>query len=190
MSELGPILNALYRGDIVAAEHAATGRTDLDLFEAAALGRAPRVRALVDGARERARAYSSDGFTALHLAAFFGHAEVARLLVAAGADVDAISRNPMQVRPLHSAAARGDHAVMRLLLDAGAEVDARQAGGFTALQSRALHGDVTMVRELLARGASAEQVADDGQTAADMARAKGYGDVLALLSGSATPNAR
>ena len=50
-----------------------------------------------------------DGFTPLHLAAFFGRLEAAALLVDRGADLEAPSRNPRfpSVRPLHSAIAGG-----------------------------------------------------------------------------------
>ena len=52
---------------------------DLDVFEAAALGYIDRLRTrLDDGSRAEPSAFASDGFTALHFAAFFGKAEAAR----------------------------------------------------------------------------------------------------------------
>src|SRR5437588_647580 len=74
----------------------------IDIFETAALpGQAERGAALLAAGPALARAYSGDGFTPLHLAAFFGHEAMAHLLLARGADANAVSRNPMALRPLH-----------------------------------------------------------------------------------------
>ena len=87
----------------------------------------------------------------------------------------------MRMRALHSAAAAAHTDLVDMLLDAGAEVDAKQEGGWTALQSVALHGNVPMATALLARGASPDLAGDDGRTAYGMAREKGHDDVVALF---------
>ena len=53
---------------------------DLDVFEATALGYIDRLRERLAEDHWRATAYSADGFTALHFAAFFGKVEAARTL--------------------------------------------------------------------------------------------------------------
>ena len=53
-----------------------------------------------------ATAFSPDGFTALHFAAFFGKAEVAHILLEAGADVDVYTQNAFANQPLHSGGGR------------------------------------------------------------------------------------
>src|ERR1700750_1088499 len=66
----------------------------LDLFEASAAGEIERVERLLREAGDTAlRGYSADGWTPLHLAAFFGHTKIAEALLASGADVAARSRN-------------------------------------------------------------------------------------------------
>ena len=180
MADVSDVLEAMYRGDPAAAERLAQGRT-LDLFEAAALGRVERIEQLVKESPGCVAAFASDGFTALQLAAFFGHTAAAKSLLAHGADVNAASRNPLQIHPLHSAAARGAPGLIVLLLDAGADPNARQAGGYTALQSRAAHGDVEMTKLLLQRGADPKSRSDDGRTALDMAREKGHLELEPLL---------
>ena len=105
MSEL---LQAVYRGDRARVVELLAGKPELDVFEAAAVGRVDRLRALLDEDPGLANAWAEDGFQPLGLASFFGHAEAARLLVERGADVNSASRNDFEVTPLHSAVAEKD----------------------------------------------------------------------------------
>ena len=68
------------------------------------------------------------GWTALHLAAQFGHVEVVDVLLRAGADVGAVHEGSGDT-PLHNAAWKNHPAVIRLLLDAGADRYATNAVG-------------------------------------------------------------
>lgn len=158
---------------------------EISIFEAAALGDLGRLRSRLAGFPELAHAFSHDGFTALHLAAFFGHEECARALLDADADPNAVSRNQTYARlstPLHSAAASGRVNVVRLLLDRGSAVDARQEGGFTALHAAASAGDADLAVTLLRSGADPGLRADDHRTALDIAREKGHAAVERLLT--------
>ena len=104
MSEL---LLAIYRGDQARTDELLAANPELDVFEAAALGRTVRLRELLDEDPDLANAWAGDGFQPLGLASFFGHVEAARLLVERGAEDNSASRNDMKVMPLHSAAATG-----------------------------------------------------------------------------------
>jgi ankyrin repeat protein len=154
---------------------------ELDAFEAATVGRTERLRELVEKDPELATAFSPDGFTALHLASFFGHEEIARLLLAAGADPGAVARNSMRVQPLHSAAATRQLEIARLLIEAGADVNESQERGFTPLHEAALNDDVELARLLIEHGADPDRSAEDGREAADFARERGSEQVLAVL---------
>ena len=160
---------------------------DLDVFEAAALGRADRVSELVAADPSRATAYSADGFTALHLAAFFGKVEAARELLAAGASPHVYGTNGLANQPLHAAAAGRHVEVCRVLLAAGADVAAAEHGGFTPLHQAADHGDVEMLELFLSAGADPRAALPDGRTPADLARANGHVDVARRLDEIAPP---
>jgi ankyrin repeat protein len=154
---------------------------DLDIFEAAALGYVDRLHARLDEDPAAPSAQSGDGYTALHFAAFFGKPEVARILLEAGAAVDAVAANEMRVRPLHSAAAGRHLEVCRLLLAAGADVNATQAGGFTPLHAAAQNGDPELVELFLSARADPSATTDTGDTPAATAEAAGHVDVARRL---------
>jgi ankyrin repeat protein len=182
--DVSAVLHALYHGRPLLARLVAAALPQLDIFEAAALGRADRVRELLAVDPGLARARSADGFTALHLPAFFGGtgtAEAARRLIAAGADVSTRSDNSFWVLPLHSASSGGHAEIVELLLEAGAEPDARQRHGWTPLQAAAQNGDARSLEALLAAGADPTLRNDDGLSAADLAGAGGHDELVARL---------
>jgi uncharacterized protein len=153
----------------------------LDLHEAAALDAADRVGALLDaGAHVDAR--SPDGFSPLHLAAYFGAPAAAALLIERGAQVDAVADNPQRVAPLHAAVAGQHPEVVRLLLATGAQPDARQHGGWTPLLAAAQHGDAETVAALLDAGADPVAANDEGVRPAELARQAGYRELAALMT--------
>lgn len=175
------IMLSRYRFDRATTDALLAVDPDLDVFEAATLGYLDRLRDRLAEDPERALAFSTDGFTALHLAAFFGKTECARALIAAGAGVDVISRNDMHVQPLHSAAAGRHHEVCRLLIAAGADVNARQRHDWTPLHAASQHGDFELVELFLSAGADPLARTDSGETTADTAEAAGHVDVARRL---------
>jgi ankyrin repeat protein len=167
-----PLLQALYEGKTDEARAIAATRSDLDVFEAAAIGDVGRLRVLLDDGPGLATAWSEDGFTPLHFAAFFGHPAAAKLLVDRGADLEARSTNTqfaLDAAPLHSASAAGQLQVCEVLLDAGADVNAVQHGGYTALLDAAANRNEELVEFLLERGADRTARLDDGRGLEDLA---------------------
>ncbi len=158
---------------------------ELDIFEAAALNKRNRAAELLSLDPEQAKAYSPDGFTALHLACFFGHPNLAEMLLRYGADPNARSRNAMGVMPLHSAAATRKQRSVEWLVEYGADVNATQQGGWTALHEAARQGNTEMAEYLLSKGADPGRKSDEGKAPADLANEKGHQQVLAALKAHA-----
>lgn len=179
---ISAVMYAFYSRGQEIAELLCAAKPELDIFEATAAGRADRVSQILKRDPDAAKRWSTDGFTALHFAAFFNRPEIARDLIRHGAEVAAVARNAMQVTPLHSAAAAHSRKIVRLLLENEAPADARQHGGWTALHEAAQIGDMEMVRDLLEYRADPLARSDDGKIPADMAEAKGHKQVVKLLS--------
>jgi ankyrin repeat protein len=175
------IMLSRYRFDRATTEALLAVDPDLDVFEATTLGIIDRVSAWLLDDPALVTAFSADGFTALHLAAFFGKTEVARRLVQAGAAVNVYSANDFHVQPLHSAAAGRHIEICRLLIAGGADVNAKQRHGFTPLHAAAQNGDVELLELLLSAGADPSLAKDDGETPAQTAEAAGHGDVARRL---------
>lgn len=98
-------------------------------------------------------AAQADGMTALHWAASRGDVSMTKMLVFAGARVDAFTRNG-NYTPLHLAARSGRSGAASALLAAGADVKAATTtGGATALHFAASNGDPETVLAILDKGA-------------------------------------
>jgi ankyrin repeat protein len=167
--------------DYLLAELAQAG-IPLDVFEASAIGDAEPLAAVLAAAPESIHEYSGDGWTPLHLAAAFGTSEGVHLLLARGASVEAVSKNPQQNQPLHAALALGRNpGTIQILLDAGADPNARQASGFTALFSAAAANQRALAELLIGRGADPQLRSDQGKSAADFARERGHTEMADWL---------
>jgi ankyrin repeat protein len=146
-------LAAVYRGHPGVADLLLRHGAALDPFTAAALGRKDQLAVMLDRGEAALQDLSPDGWTPLHLAAFFGHAETAGMLIDRGADVAARSRNEIGNTPLHAAIAGGRGAVAELLVERGADVNA-VANGLTPLDIAAGREDREMTTYLIAHGAT------------------------------------
>ncbi len=169
-SGISAVLFSLYNGKNEIARLLIDRGARLDLFEAAASGTQERVEQLLHKDPGTINSYSPDGWTALHLAVFFGRVNIVHFLLSKGANIDAPSKNDELVAPLHSALANPiNSAVGQLLIGAGANLNTRQALGYTPLHYAAANGLDQVVRSLLAHGVESNIKNHEGKTAYDLA---------------------
>ena len=187
------VLLAHYHGKMDVAAALLSRAPALDVFEAATVGDARRVAALVDADRALADAMARDGFTPLGLAAFFKRRDVVKALLDRGATPSVASRD-QAFTPLHSAVATdagaSDTDIVRLLLEAGADPNARSREGGTPLHTAAFTGDRESAELLLAYGADPSATDAKGRSALDLARDRHNIEVAALLHHAITNRKR
>jgi ankyrin repeat protein len=176
------LLAKYYRQEAMAVYLLEQGAT-LNFFDQCVAGQTAPVMAQIAEHPDLLESYSTDGWTPLHLAAFFGAHELAEALLAKGAQIDIRSTNNMQNTPLHAAVAGRRNAMVKFLLERGADADARQAGGWSPLQGAAQNGDREMVETLIANGAHINARSDNNQCALDMALMRGHQEIADLLEG-------
>jgi uncharacterized protein len=175
------VLMALYQGNIEQARALAEAQR-VSLSELAAFGDVDAVAERLRTSPAEVHDWSPDGWTPLHLAAFFGHVSVIVLLVRAGADLGRLSRGAQGNTALHAGiAGRCDMGVVAALLAAGASPSVCDAQGYAPLHLAASRGDRAMVTLLLACGADAAVRTTNGRLASDIAEERGFPDVRALL---------
>jgi ankyrin repeat protein len=153
----------------------------MSLFEACAAGEIERVERLIDADPSTINSFSADGWTPLHLAAFFGHTKTAELLLARDADVTARSRNSNGNTPLHAALAGNHKMAAGLLIGWGADVNASDAAGWRPLHLAASNNNLDAIKALVAQGADVLAGNGEGRTPLSLAQEKNHRESAAFL---------
>ena len=154
-----------------AAEAAADGE-ELDLFDAAALGRTTASASSLDGEPKLVhdalgrRLLGAPPRVLLRRRRDGAAAHRARRSAGAGGSR---ARSP-RVRPLGTAVFARDVGCVTALLEAGADANGAGEGGFVPLHTAAHNGDAEIVRLLLDHGADPLRATNDGKTPLDLAR--------------------
>ena len=135
----------------------------MNLLDAARIGDAETVRSLL-GEDTGTEMRDPDGRTPLLLATRRDEVEIARLLIEAGADVNA--KDTIRDTPFLYAGAEGRDAILRLILATG-RADLRDTNryGGVALIPAAHHGHPSTVRILLETDIDVDHINDLGWTA-------------------------
>ncbi len=171
-----PILIAVYYQKLEVASALADAAGAIDIFEASALGRVVRLQQLLRENPSLVSAYAQDGFYPVGLAAFFGHLEAVKSLIAAGADIHAAAKNAFKVQAIHAAVASKNIEIVRAVLEAGADPNAAQQQGFRPIHEAGSSGSRELAELLLKYGADPTLKGDHGKNAIDLAREKGHSE--------------
>ena len=127
-----------------------------------------------------------DGDTPLHFAAFYGQAEVSRLLLQYQVHKNAQDKCGRTALHIASERAYVDIArfvnIARLLLEHGFDVNARDNSRSTPLHSVSFKGHLDIARLLVEHGANIDAEDDKGRTAFQVASERGHHDIAKLLS--------
>jgi uncharacterized protein len=157
----------MFRKSLVSAFCFATlfaAAADTRLSEAALRGDTDAVKSLLKQHVD-VDAPQGDGTTALHWAAFHDDLAMVNLLLSAGANVKAATREGA-ITPLFLACTNGNAPVIETLLKAGADANSTKANGTTALMTAAASGSIDAVKVLLKNGARVnDKESAHGQTA-------------------------
>ena len=166
----------------------ASAADDTRLADAAMQGDRDAVRSLIQQKAD-VNAALGDGTTALHWAAYKDDAEMAKMLLEAGASIKATTRVDA-LTPLLIACKNGNAAIVGLLLQAGSDANSADEHLTTALMKAAASGNPDAVKSLLNRGADPNaKEGTHGQTALMFAAALNRAEAIkALVAKGADPN--
>jgi len=127
------------------------------------------------------------GATPLNHAAFNGHARVAELLLAHGAECDHVTdagpESDDDFTPLHRASLHGHLAVVKVLFKFGAKVRSSKRDGYHALLFACLMGQIDVAREIInsSAGATVNQKNKKGISCLMAASKNDHGPTVRLL---------
>ncbi len=109
------------------------------------------------------------GMKPLHMAAWNGKVEIVRMLIDAGADVNAQDdEEDTKCTPLHYAAFNGHEEIVRMLIDAGANLNVQNGSDSTPLHDAAQNEQVKVIKILIDAGARKDIKDEWGQIPYDI----------------------
>ncbi len=126
------------------------------------------------------------GVGLLLIASAKGNVDIVNTLLSYGADVNEIGLGGY--RSIHNAAVNCNLALTKLLVVSGAELDAQTDLGITPLMGAAILGCKDVLLELLNHGADTQILSNEGRTALDYAKIKGWVEITKLLEAADVGN--
>lgn len=179
VTQMTPMAAALSRNYVRIATFLRKEGVPVDLRSAVFLDDEAQVEALI-----KADPALVSSTPVLNWAAQEGRANIIRLLLAAGANIEQ-EDSMVRTRPLHWAVVRGHFEAVDVLIDAGARLDHqvfwKPLGDLTPLMAASWGDDAKIVQRLLDAGADPSVVNSDGKTAEDYAKMNNSSAALKLL---------
>ena len=154
------------------------------LHRAVAEGNMGMIKNLVENGAHINRA-DEDGYTPLHMAIKYNQPKAAAYLLEHGSFVN-IPDNTLGNCELHLAAMRGSEEMMEQLIEAGADVNARNHEGKTPLDLALYYGHTRLAYDLLANGASDEQLLTTLQKPNPLTEPVPHGEAVVWFLGHAS----
>lgn len=161
--------------------NARTSKGETALHVASEFGRKMVVKALLERKAEvnaRRANIIHDQEAPLHIAVEKNNMDIALLLLAAGADINAADSKG--ITPLIQAIYKEHLPLAEMLIKKGADVNRRSKSGETALHPATYHGNLAIVKQLLMKGADVN-VEADGYSPIDGAMQYSKTDIAAFL---------
>lgn len=119
----------------------------------------------------------NNDWTPLHHAAANGHLEIVKVLIKAGANIEA--KSIYRVTPLHAACSvLNNEAVIEVLLKARANIEAKTSSGATPLHIAAAYRCRKNIKMLLLHGANAKAKNNDGLIPAQLVSSRRIKELL------------
>ncbi|HTD82053.1 MAG TPA: ankyrin repeat domain-containing protein [Thermoplasmata archaeon] len=153
----------------------------LNVHEASSVGDAQRLQRILEEEPALVNAPHAQGFSPLGLAAFFGHKAAVQVLVARGAEVDALDKSQFANTALDAAVAANHLEVVKILLQNHASANVRAVAGHTPLHKAAMNGNLEIAKLLIEAKADVNATDDAQKTPLAYAEEKGHAEVASLL---------
>ncbi|WP_090172070.1 ankyrin repeat domain-containing protein [Neolewinella agarilytica] len=148
------------------------------LFSAIRDNKLMEAKALIEANQDLLKARDERGTSPLILASYSGLLPMTKLLVEAGADINASGTTGTA---LMGVCFKGHADIARYLINAGADLEASLPNGSTALHFAAMFNQAEIVELLVAAGADAGAKDVDGLAAADHAKKRGFMELAERL---------
>jgi quinoprotein dehydrogenase-associated probable ABC transporter substrate-binding protein len=187
-----PLISAIRSGVVGVARYLVEHEADANLTDRsgwtplmwATWGDNPALVSMLLAHGAKLDATDSDGLTPLGIAAQNGKVKATRVLLDAGADVNApVAKGGYT--PLMLASISGSNELAAALIEHGAKVNTANPGGLTALMIAAAGNRSAVAGLLLRYGADADARSEDGRTALSIAQANSSDAVVKILEEAA-----
>lgn len=154
--------------------------SEKDLINAAYNGKTEVLENAIDAGANVNLKSKNGGVSLLSYAAGSGHGLTVYMLIKKGAKVN--DQDDSGWSALHFAASKGHSDAINMLTKSNIELDAKTKDGWTALMYATFYNHERAVKSLLESGALTNISLENGLNASEIAKSKGFSNILNLLN--------